>query len=238
LYDAAKLKTVANAVRTDAVRATIDHIRTVIDLTRLSLPQEYFYSCLPLCVIDAVFSIGVNYSAVRATVKRWCDAQSPAWPLLRGSNTYEYTISEFLRLLRLHSPDYRAEHIFGNRQRTSARSGVLKAEAVERFSDALSKSGIERLGDTEDPEVNRKAEVMIRTIPGHKSGISFEYFLMLAGSDNFVKADRMICRFIAEATGMPQTPGSARATLLAVAKELGVAPRALDYAVWAYQRQS
>src|SRR5262249_44922910 len=52
-----------------------------------------------------------------------------------------------------------------------------------------------------------------RTCVGwHGSGISFKYFLMLAGSDEFVKADRMLCRFMADAIGTASevTPGVAQ----------------------------
>jgi hypothetical protein len=41
-----------------------------LDFTNLQLDQAYFYLSLPLCVIDAVYSIGVRYSATEATVRR------------------------------------------------------------------------------------------------------------------------------------------------------------------------
>ena len=37
------------------------------------LGREYFYQSLPLCVIDAVFSIGVRYAGVKKVVSRYCD---------------------------------------------------------------------------------------------------------------------------------------------------------------------
>lgn len=36
------------------------YCRTHLDFTNLQFDQAYFYYNLPLCVIDAVFSIGVH----------------------------------------------------------------------------------------------------------------------------------------------------------------------------------
>lgn len=38
------------------------------DLKPLPLPEEFFYASLPLCVVDAVFSIGVTYTSTANTV--------------------------------------------------------------------------------------------------------------------------------------------------------------------------
>jgi hypothetical protein len=56
------------------------HQRFSASLTNLEttvLPEAYYYSSLPLCVIDTVYSIGVNYESTRRTVSTWCDAQTP-----------------------------------------------------------------------------------------------------------------------------------------------------------------
>ena len=44
-----------------------------LDLKNAKLSDEYFYPCLPLCIIDAVFSIGASYKKhTRPTVERYC----------------------------------------------------------------------------------------------------------------------------------------------------------------------
>ena len=45
--------------------------------------EAYRYASLPLCVIDAVFSIGVKYETTMATVGRVCDRLG--WPRLASS---------------------------------------------------------------------------------------------------------------------------------------------------------
>jgi hypothetical protein len=45
----------------------------VLPLATARLGDEYFYQSLPLCVIDAVFSIGVRYGGVQRVVARYCE---------------------------------------------------------------------------------------------------------------------------------------------------------------------
>ncbi len=210
-------------------------------LTPLPLPEEFFYASLPLCVIDAVFSIGVTYTSTANTVARFCARQgwvkslAPDGPRQTGA----HTISEFLSLFDDLTPQQMANDLFGNRQRTSSRSGILKAEAVQRFAKALQANGIDDFGDMTDIRL-AAAEALIREIPGQGSGISFDYFRMLAGDDSRIKPDRMVQRFIAKAiNAKPEqvTSDIARTTLqnaIPLLAEQGIAwpPRQLDYSIW------
>ena len=207
----------------------------------LPLPAEFFYASLPLCVIDAVFSIGVTYTSTRNTVVRFCEHQgwtkSPGLDAPRAEG--EHTISGFLTLFDGLTPDQMAEKLFGNRQRTSSRSGILKAEAVRRFAVALKETGIDDFCDLAEERLTA-AETSVRWIPGQKSGISFDYFRMLAGDDNLIKPDRMVQRYIARALGeAPQyvSPDKARkllqgATLVLVQHGQDWSPRRLDHSIW------
>ena len=218
----------------------------VIDtgLEQRPLSPEFFYASLPLCVIDAVFSIGVTYTSTRNTVTRFCERQE--WKRILTPNATrekgERTISEFLTLFDEMMPDQMADDLFGNRQRTSSKSGILKAEAVSRFASALKEAGIDDFSDLTDCRLN-VAEMLVREIPGQKSGISFDYFRMLAGDDDRIKPDRMVQRFIARALGKKPdqiTPDQARTvikTAIPVLAERGFnwSPRQLDYAVWSQE---
>lgn len=44
-----------------------------LNLDNVKLSDEYYYQSLSLCVIDAVFSIGVRYASTRKTVIKYCD---------------------------------------------------------------------------------------------------------------------------------------------------------------------
>jgi len=66
----------------DAItKATVAAIQAKIPgLQAAVLGPEYSYHSLPLCVIGAVFSIGVRYRNAQNAVESWCVAQRPNWP--------------------------------------------------------------------------------------------------------------------------------------------------------------
>jgi hypothetical protein len=230
-----------------AIAATVESVRALkLDLTA-PLPPEYFYSSLPLCIIDAVFSIGVRFQSVRNTVAFWCRTQG--WPCGREDGA-ERTVEDFLAVVREPAPSLAVE-LFNNRQRTSTHktSSISKAEAVVRFAEALHANRINSFAELRAATPDRldalRAEV--QRIPGQRSGISFTYFLMLAGSDDMVKPDRMIRRFVGRAMGLPEgQPASvelARAAIMGAAHVLrsdypDLTPRRLDYAIWKHESES
>ncbi len=73
--------------------------------------------------------------------------------------------------------------MFQNRQRTSSRNGILKAEAVYQFCRVLHKYSVNYLQDVIKLYGNQEFEKEIKLISGQKSGISLVYFYMLVGED-------------------------------------------------------
>lgn len=227
-------------VMQDSLRKVIAHVERNIVLPAVHLGPEHDYASLPLCVIDAVYSIGVNYTGTRNTVKRWC--QFAGWKMLRSEGGPEHTISDFLQSINGLSDEHLAAEVFHNRQRTSSKSGRLKSEAVRKFAEVLGGQRVETFAGMRSDDAVSRVEPMIKLIAGQKSGISFDYFMILAGSDEYIKADRMVCRFIADALGVSAIkPEDAKGLFLAAAGKLrrdypNVTPRALDNAVWNFQR--
>lgn len=225
--------------------ATVSAIRTKItDLGSKKLGSEYYYQSLPLCVIDAVFSLGIRYQACQFVVQAWCSAQTPQWAIARSSSAARFTIADFVRITATHEGFGLAHKFFGDRKfRTSPRGGILKADAAVRFGRALAAAGIDDFPDVHDPERVARASEAVRAIPGQRSGLSFDYFLMLAGEDGFVKADRMVRRFVAAAVGRPDvSQQTARDAVVAASRALmeefpNLTPRLLDYCIWSYQRE-
>lgn len=224
------------------------HIK--LKLTRLHearLPDEYYYASLPLCVIDAVFSIGVRYESTRRTVRNWCDSQTPAWRMIDRSPGSEqrrsqHTLEEFIDFLKGRDFISLAQKVFKNSQRTSPTNGILKAEATYMFAIALHHAGIEEFGDTQEPARIEKVRAAVIRVKGQGSGLSFDYFLMLSGSDGYVKADRMVRRFVADALGTTDVSAvTAQQLVLEACDALtaqfpNLTPRLLDYEIWNYQR--
>ncbi|MCB0927148.1 MAG: hypothetical protein KDB70_04325 [Mycobacterium sp.] len=192
---------------------------------------------LALCVIDSVQSPGVRYASVGRVLDRY-----RAYRRAQGANPSADGVSHLLATFaELGGPEAWAARI-GNGHRTSTRSGVLKAEAIRAAAAVLAAEGLKttaalRTASADLPRMAR-AETRWRTVPGQRSGITWRYLLMLAGIPG-VKPDRMICRFVADALGIPRgnlPPAFAQAILTEAAEAMGMSPTALDHAVWQYQR--
>jgi hypothetical protein len=152
----------------DEINKIADYFRKNIQ-TIEPLGDGYYYNHLSLCVIDAVWSIGVRYEGVKNVVQNYCAKRKLV------------------------------DDIFDNHQRTSTKNGILKAKAVIRFAKVLSKYNVNYFQEiAKNIENNKSFEKNIKHIPGQKSGLSLNYFYMLAGNKNKIKADRMIKRFLAE----------------------------------------
>lgn len=180
------------------------HIEATIDLAEAAKGPPSYWVSLPLCVIDAVWSIQAKYETqVVPLIRRFCRSNIPKWEedtKCKPTHDLGPTLSEFCDVLEARLKNgYTYETLFDNCQRTSSRSGILKAEAVHRFAKALLASGIKKFSDTRDRSKVEQAEKKVREIPGQGSGITFTYFLMLAGNDDYVKSDTHIRRFVSDA---------------------------------------
>jgi len=189
------------------------------------------YGSVALAVIDAVWSIGVRYTGVVNVIGRYTAAR-----VEQGADARMDGPEDLLAFIAdCGSPDAFANAV-KNRQRTSTRSGILKAEAVGKAADALARRGLRTPTQLRDLDRQDLAalEADWRGIEGQGSGLSFEYFLMLCGMSG-VKADRHIRRFVAEAVGATEgevSADAARALVIAASDELGLEWRVADYAIW------
>jgi len=140
---------------------------------------------------------------------------------------------------------YTYETLFENCQRTSSKNGILKAEAVHSFANALLAAGINQPSDLRNHTKLAEAEKLVKRIPGQGPGTTFTYFLMLAGEDDFVKSDTHIRRFVSDALSIDwrNLVSADRAANLVTetARRFavsfpGLTPAKLDHAIWAYQK--
>ena len=212
-----------------------------LNLDDLELSEGYYYQSLPLCVIDAVFSIGVKYESTRNTVIKYCDY----FNLKRIRDTKESfpkkeeqeSISDFINKLIYLGTKVFSEEVFKNKQRTSATNGILKAEAVLHFANLLKDFELEYLQDVHKIMYNDEFENKIKLIPGQKSGISLNYFFMLCGSNEFIKPDRMVLRFLEGILKRKVGIEEAQIILKSVSENLkekysDITPRKLDHTIW------
>jgi hypothetical protein len=223
----------------------IQFIRQNISLGGKPLGDEYYYAHFPLCVIDAVFSLGIKYPMVQSLVRNYCAHQRlrpfrPRTGALPPTGE-QHTISAALAVASSLTVEAYAEQVFKNRCRTSPTGGILKADAVQQVFQILQRHGIEHLQDAhklyEIPQVEQK----FREVRGQGSGKSWRYLLMLAGDESLIKPDRMIQRFLLTATGKTPDMREAQQILEAASAVLkaehpGLTPRLLDYKIWEWQR--
>ena len=224
----------------------VARLANYMEQTELKIPKladEYRYASLPLCVVDAVFSIGVRYTSTQKVVSNLCEYAG--WTRFFASREArgagEYGIGDLNSMFDKFGAEGMAESVFQNRQRTSSRSGILKAEAVLLYCRTLIKAGINDFPDL-DVERREYAEAIILGLPGQSSGITFDYFMMLAGDDNLIKPDRMVQRYVAHALDLDSVPQPRQAAILVrlAAKELRTrgqlwTPLSLDNAIWRHQ---
>jgi len=223
------------------------------------LGEEFYYKHLPLCVIDAVFSLGIRYSTVQKVVRNFC--QYTGWECFRNQRNFppvsqQHSISDLLNIYNNFRTgtkiDFQkvANTVFKNRCRSIPRkNGPLKAETVYKFALELQKSGINYFQDlaniVNSPSSLKLLESRIRKIPGLKSGIGFNYFLMLSGNCNTAKPDRMVKRYLGWLYCSDEEMSESSAILLL--KDLlyrlqsympSLTLRELDYAIWSFQKSS
>ena len=216
-----------------------------LDLRNAKLSDEYYYKSLPMCIIDAVFSIGIRYTITRNVVINFC--RKAQIQRLRDHGTEfppiecQFSVKSLLELYDEYSIDEITDRFYQNRNRTSSRSGILKSEAVLRFAKVLEYYGINYFQDLSKLIGNDEFEKDIKQIPGQSSGKSTSYFYMLAGEENYIKADRMIIRFIKYCTGRIVDVGQASSLIIGALDILkeefpDLTPRKLDHEIWKYQK--
>jgi hypothetical protein len=232
-----------NPVLISDVQRLVAYISDKLPNLEGAAPDNYEYASVPLCVIDAVFSIGVRYTGVTNTIDNFCKFSH--WEKDRKKARTEHIVSQLLSILSPYENrfDELAENVFRNRQLTSARSGIRKAEAVYRFAKALQHHGIETFSDAIQRGKDRELGEAVRRIPGQSSGLSFAYFLMLVGHRDVVKPDRMLRRFVALAIDKPVSQDYAddlvvRASAVLRTQFPNLTPSVLDNAIWTYQQRA
>ena len=118
------------------------------------------------------------------------------------------------------------------RRRENAPGGPTKAAAVLEAARNLSEAWIERASDVSSGIM--AAERALTAVSGVADATT-TYFFMLLGFPR-VKPDRMIRRFINNATGRHLTNEQARELLTDLAHKLGARPTNLERAIWGWQR--
>lgn len=177
-------------------------------------------------LIDAVFSARARYGGVHAALLRWQgsrDTEQPSLPRL-AAEISETGVTEWAAA-------------FGNRQKSPGRpsnapAGSSKAATVLDACAHLQRAGIRVAADINVANANSVRSELLKV-----SGVGYataNYFMILLGAPG-VKPDRMIHRFLTDASGQKLSDANAEALIRDVANTLSVAPHVLDHAIWRYE---
>lgn len=219
----------------------IDFLENNFDLDDMDIPVEYKYQSLPLCIMDAVFSIGVRYTSTANTVRKYCELFR--LKMNRECNSYpsieeQHTISQFIENINDYKPERFAQNI--NKQRTSSKNGILKINAVLEWAEIFQKNGIETFQDY-SVKFNSEIEQKLKKVKGQGSGISVAYLKMLCGDENILKPDRHILRFLesladGEAFDAQKVIENVVGELSKTHSQVNV--RSVDYIIWRYMKDN
>ena len=215
------------------------------DIALAPIPDMEYYSCVGLCALDAVFSIQAKYySVVSPLVDRFCaltkiERKAPNPHMMPGVDE-QIKVSNLVQRLEGYDGESLAKAL-NNRQRTSSKNGILKAEAFLEYLKVFQKFKVEtfqdvnRLSDESDDLKNA-----LKSIKGQN--IAVDYFFMLAGDEDGVKVDTWLRRFSEAAVGHSLTKEEIITLFrnaVAYYREHGypdMTARHLDHIVWNWQR--
>ena len=227
----------------NTINKFVRNCERICDFETAELPKEYYYSSLVFCILDAVFSMGVRYTSTEKVVERYANKYGLNRYTFEKSDT-EHTIKDFITNINSVNDIYKfTVEILKNRQRTSTKNGILKAQACYDVANVFIKHGINTLNDFRN--LSREQQVVldkdILNIKGQGSGIMLKYLYMLAGSEDICKPDRHIRRFVEPILGENSTDEEIQKLFIYACNEMKkdfprITVRLLDNKIWDYQK--
>lgn len=204
-------------------------------------PRNRRWVSLSYCIVDAVWSIGAHYDNVVVPLvrKKFAAEFGVTEPTIPASETLP---EDPLPLSKL--GDLTVDSLTGmtNRQRTSTRGGILKADAVLRHIAVFRNHNVETMEDAlalfSNSELFDIVDRALRSIPGEGSfGIRRNYLWMTVGQDDLIKPDRMVLRWL-ERHEVKTDPAGAREIIAALVSAVSqtlkrdVTAWEIDHALW------
>lgn len=200
--------------------------------------MDGYPNSLALCVIDSIQSTGPHYTSVMNVVSRY-----RGYRIGQGGNPDADGARALLATFDdLHGPDGWAETI-GNHNRTyQSKQAPLKSVAIQQAAQKLAELGIDSADDVRQavatgPTRLDALHAAWLSVVSQSSGITWDYFLMLAGIPG-VKPDRMVIRFVSSATGLNEaqvSPAHAATLVRSAAEQFNVSASTLDHTIWRFQ---
>lgn len=191
---------------------------------------------LALCIVDSIYSTGARYNSVINVVDRY-----RAYRAEQGGDADTDGIDDLLGTVgQLGGADAWATRIGNRRPTSTAQNAPLKSAAIVDVASRLADLDVRttvQLRACAQTQALKAVEHAWRTAPGQRSGITWEYALMLAQVPG-VKADRMVIAYTARAVGVVPNrlvPARAAALVSRVANDQDWDVIRLDHAIWRFE---
>ncbi|WP_446666507.1 hypothetical protein [Flexivirga sp. B27] len=216
--------------------ADIDLLGTAVrddlgDHTRWFEPDGY--SSVALCLIDSIYSTGNRYAGVIDAVRKYRER--------RGINaSADDTASDLVAAVKSWGGADALADTTKHWRCWPSTDAPFKADAVVRAAAILAAHRIETIDDVQErlgtPEQQDESPVKKEwlRIPGQRSGLTWTYFLMLAGVPG-VKADRMVVRYVSRVLQRDVHPREAARLVSEVATRRNLSRLKLDHAIWRFE---
>lgn len=181
------------------------NIKVLAEKCKKELPLENsnkttlgFYKSLPICILDAVFSIGIKYAIVVNVEKNYMEYYQLKIERQEPIKN-EHTINDFIfNIEQFNEIEKFTNEVLKNKNRTSSNNGILKADACYQIAKIMQKRNINTLNDFKNYTDKQGLNKEILQVKGQGSGIMLKYLYMLTGDESLVKPDRWIERYIQE----------------------------------------
>lgn len=206
------------------------------DQTKWLAADGYPHS-LALCIIDSIFSTGSHYTSVINVVNSYREYRRA-----QGGDADQDGTEELLKTFADVGGDAAvwADKVVNNRKPAHTKANApLKAEVIRQAAEVLhhklhytTREDL-HLAYTQDEHLEKLKRGWLM-LPSQRSGVTFNYLLILAGFQS-VKPDRMVIRFIrehAEFGDRELSTSDAAALISQVAELYPTEPRRLDHVIW------
>ncbi|WP_020013347.1 hypothetical protein [Promicromonospora sukumoe] len=204
-------------------------VRDRLGSTSSWVEPDGYPDSLALCAIDSIYSLQSHYTATVRVLDRYraYRREQDADPNKDGAPELLAAIQE------ADGPAAAADSLFGNRAKAPG-TKRLKSEALADAVARLAGIGVETTAHLRSAEASEARRAW--SVKG-LGPVSWDYLLMLAGAQG-VKADTKVRQFVTTAVGESciVSKGRAERAVKAASERLGSTQRALDHAIWQYQR--
>jgi hypothetical protein len=184
-------------------------------------------------LIDAVFSARAVYKTAQ---EKGVHARVTAWQATRARSSYSLPalIDEIDGAgIEAWAVSFGSSQV-SPRRPTSAPGGATKAAAVRQAAQLLSDQDLKEASRIASESLTL-ARSTLRSVPGIGYATA-NYFTMLLGWPG-MKPDSLVHRFLRRAIGKDSTNADAEVLVTEAAKSLGILPRDLEHAIWAFESE-